>query len=220
MSPTPNETLGDAAPTLKYFTVPGNMGRGEVVRLFLHDAGIHFVDGRISFPDWPALKAQLIESEVNLAGSMPVFTVAGHHLAGHMPMLRLLSKKLGRYHGKTIEEDYFVDHVADVYIDWRASWVTILGGPEAGKKHIEEGASKYRKIFEKLLAKHEGPYVLGHEITYVDFAIYQVLNDEHWLDNNHAALADFPNLHKLADAIEARPNLAKYLEFRKQFVPK
>ena len=37
----------------------------------------------------------------------------------HIPILRYLARDLGRYDGETNAEKYFVDAVADIYIDWR-----------------------------------------------------------------------------------------------------
>ncbi|CAE7083318.1 unnamed protein product [Rhizoctonia solani] len=52
-----------------------------------------------------------------------------------------------------------------------------------------------------------GPFVLGNEITYADFVIFQIAHDEDWvgLDAN-------PRLNELIQAVKARPRLAEYLK--------
>ena len=40
-------------PTLTYFNVHG---RGEAIRMLFHHAGAEFVDNRIEFSEWPAIK--------------------------------------------------------------------------------------------------------------------------------------------------------------------
>lgn len=53
-------------------------------------------------------------------------------------------------------------------------------------------------------------FVLGDRITYADFVIYQVIHDEMKVDDLKL-LKDYPRLRKLYDAVEARPNVRKFL---------
>ncbi|EUC62524.1 glutathione S-transferase, putative [Rhizoctonia solani AG-3 Rhs1AP] len=52
-----------------------------------------------------------------------------------------------------------------------------------------------------------GPFVLGKDITYADFVIFQIAHDEDWegLDGN-------PRLNELIQAVKARPRLAEYFK--------
>eukprot|EP00842_Homolaphlyctis_polyrhiza_P006523 jgi/Hompol1/6872/HPOL_002359-RA len=212
---TANQLLG-GKPTLLYFNVAGTQGRGEVVRLMFHEAGIEFEDKRIEFSEWGQMKPQ-ITADVNPVGSLPIVQLNGRNLAQSVPILRYIAKKLGKYHGSNDDQELFIDQFTDIYIDWRASWVTSLSGQPA---HAKENAPRYHKVFEKLLASYGGPFVIGGEFSYADVCLYQVLNDDGLLANNKAALAELPNLKRFSDAVEARPRIAKYLEFRKQYLPK
>jgi glutathione S-transferase len=37
----------------------------------------------------------------------------------HVPILRYLSRDLGRYEGQSNEDKYLTDLVSDIYVDWR-----------------------------------------------------------------------------------------------------
>jgi glutathione S-transferase len=112
--------------------------------------------------------------------------------------LRYLSRDIGRYDGETNHEKFLVDAVSDVYIDWRVSsihsdsecyvyhrlisgtqaqWVASLSGitDEYKNKVLPE----YYNVIAKYYSENTGPYLLGDNITYVDFAVYQSIdNDE------------------------------------------
>ncbi|KAI8920557.1 glutathione S-transferase [Entophlyctis helioformis] len=215
---TANQLIG-GTPTLTYFNVAGTKGRGELLRLFFHEAGIAFVDNRVQFADWPALKAKIVASGANPFGSLPVLELNGRNYTQSLPLLRLMADKLGKYAGSNDDERYFVDQVADIYIDWRRSWVTTLGGSaEALKTHQTEALPRCYAAFEFFLAKYDGPFVLGTDFSYADIALYQALNDDGSLESASLA-AQYPRLAALAHATAARPNIAKYLEFRKQYIP-
>lgn len=164
----------------------------------------------------------------------------------HIPILRYLARELGQYDGVTSADKYLVDAVADVYIDWRVSvdafeilscvpiltltkynWVTQL------KAVTEEFTNKflpwYYRVITKYYAERDGPYLLGDKITYVDFAVYQSLDNDERIGANpvrgplfNAELSFLltvrlqPKLSgpllKLKEAIEARPKIAAYLK--------
>lgn len=49
--------------------------------------------------------------------------------------------------------------------------------------------------------------MLGQEVTYADMMVYHMIDDESAKDN----LNDYPNLQKMVNAFEDRPNIKKYL---------
>jgi len=53
--------------------------------------------------------------------------------------------------------------------------------------------------------------VIGKNITYADFVIYQVCHDEGLTKEGRKGLKDFPRLVQLVDALEARPNIKAFL---------
>ncbi|KAJ3126634.1 hypothetical protein HK098_007311 [Nowakowskiella sp. JEL0407] len=206
-------------PTITYFDF-GNKGRGEIVRLFFHAAGIKYIDSRISFADWPAKKAELLQSGASLVGAIPVVTINGKEYSQSVPILRYLSKVVGKFGGKDVEEEFAIDQLADMYIDWRFSWVGTLRGDEKEKEKHAASKTKFYSAFEQIAAKNGGPYMIGSELTYADVAIYQALHDDDSLDDRSELAAKYPKLAAFVEAFEKRPEIAEYLEFRKQYAPK
>ncbi|KAI8607510.1 hypothetical protein BC830DRAFT_1158634, partial [Chytriomyces sp. MP71] len=212
MSPSISTDL----PVLTYFDLP-NLGRGEVVRLFLADAGIAYKDVRIPLDaTWATKKQEIIASGENPYGGLPILELDGKKYTQHIPILRFLSRKLGKYGGSTEDDVYLLDAVSDLYVDWRASWVTTLGGDKAA--HLEKVPKYYHAIHDHLVKRGPGPFMLGAEASYVDFAIYQILHNDGNLQASDIA-SKFPRLHQLARAVEARPAAAAYLNVRRKYEP-
>lgn len=57
----------------------------------------------------------------------------------------------------------------------------------------------------------EGPFVLGTRFTYADLALYQILHDENLTQEDRKGLEGYPALRRLAEAVEARENVKRYL---------
>lgn len=53
--------------------------------------------------------------------------------------------------------------------------------------------------------------MIGQNVTYADFVIYQVCHDEGLTKEERKGLKDFPRLVQLVDALEARPNIKAFL---------
>ncbi|KAJ3064917.1 hypothetical protein HDU98_011672 [Podochytrium sp. JEL0797] len=210
--------LGPSKPIVTYFGLP-NIGRGEVTFLFLHEAQIPFVDNRIPLSEWPAKKAELMASGgLNAYGGIPVVELAsGKVLTQHVPTLRYIARKIGKYGGSNDDEVYALDQITDVYIDWRYSWVTTVGtAPEFKAAHLEKHPRFYGAV-EALLVKNSpaGPFVLGEQVSYAEPCLYQLVHDDGLLEDKEYALK-YPRLFKLVAAFGARPQVAKYLEERKK----
>jgi hypothetical protein len=54
--------------------------------------------------------------------------------------------------------------------------------------------------------------VIGHEITYADLVLYQISHEENLVQDGRKGLQGYERLVKLVDAIEARPNIRKFLD--------
>ncbi|OQE90718.1 hypothetical protein PENNAL_c0011G01508 [Penicillium nalgiovense] len=64
--------LPSAKPTLHYLDI-GSLGHGEVIRLFLRDAGVEFNDIRYPYDSsWPATSTELKEKGLSVTGKVPV----------------------------------------------------------------------------------------------------------------------------------------------------
>ena len=57
-----------------------------------------------------------------------------------------------------------------------------------------------------------GPFVLGKELSYADMVIYQICHDEDLTKGDYEGLKEYPRLHKMVEALEARPNIRSFLK--------
>ncbi|KAL7791502.1 glutathione S-transferase [Trichoderma ceciliae] len=195
-------------PTLHYLDI-GRLGRGEVVRLFMRDAGIEFNDIRHAYDDtWPATKEKLKKEGITQTGQLPTLLINDIILTQHIPILRYLSRDIGRYEGETNHEKFQIDAVSDLYIDWRVRWVEGLSGVTDDYKN--NFVPQYYSVISKHYSENKGPYLLGDKISYADFAVYQSIDNDERIG---ALPSELPEaVQKLREAIEARPNIAAYIE--------
>ncbi len=80
---------------------------------------------------------------------------------------------------------------------------------EGGEKLKTETLPKFLGIFEKLISSNTSGWIYGSKVTYADFALYNVMG---W--GAAAALDSFPGIKKNMEAVEALPNIAKWLKER------
>ncbi|KAG9118774.1 hypothetical protein FRC07_006540 [Ceratobasidium sp. 392] len=220
-----NKTIG-GVPTVYYFDYQSR-GRGEVIRLFLEDAGIAFKDHRFAFDDYNAQVKSGEITKLNPLKSLPVIEINGAKYAQSYALLRLWARQLGKYDGKTDLERYYVDAITDIASDWRTKFVDSAFrakdsgfGPLGDQKEIEYHKSftvpKYTSALNTHLSTNPlsagGPFVLGKDITYADFVVFQIAHDDNWagLDNN-------PRLKELVEAVKARPRVAEYFKSDRYF---
>ncbi|OAQ62447.1 glutathione S-transferase [Pochonia chlamydosporia 170] len=190
----------------------GRLGRGEVVHLFLKDAGIEVKQARYpSDSTWPQQSETLKEQGITRTGKVPSLEYNGQILTQHIPTLRYLARELGGYGGESNWEKYVVDAVSDIYIDWRTQWVANLKNKSAEYK--DKFAPWYYNLLAQYYTDYEGPYLLGSRVTYVDFAIYQSIDND---QRTGTLPADLPvSLVKFRDTFEKRPNIAEYIKQNK-----
>ncbi|CEL01193.1 hypothetical protein ASPCAL00781 [Aspergillus calidoustus] len=194
-----------------YLTL-GRLGRGEVVNLFLKDAGFEFDDVRYAYDDtWPETSKKLKQEGLTRTGLLPVIEHKGEKLTQHLPILRYFAREIGGYDGETNWEKYIVDAVADIYIDWRAQWVANLKGGNAEYKN--KVVPDYYNLVGQYYSEREGPYLLGDKVTYVDFAVFQSIDNDRRTGTLPESLPE--SLVKFEKAFEARPKIAEYIKEHK-----
>ncbi|KAL4777710.1 glutathione S-transferase [Aspergillus nidulans var. acristatus] len=202
-------------PVYHYLAI-GRLGRGEVLNLFLKDAGIATKDVLYPYDEsWPATSEKLTQQGRTRTGLLPALEYKGEVYTQHIPTLRFLARELGAYDGETSHEKYIVDAVADIYIDWRLAWTmarqsqwvaNLKGATDEYKNSV---VPKYYRILGQYYSERPGPYLLGEKITYVDFAVYQSIDNERRTGTLPETLPE--SLVKLQEAIEARPNIKEYI---------
>ncbi|KAI8910474.1 putative glutathione S-transferase [Gorgonomyces haynaldii] len=194
-------------PVLHYFDLE-NKGRGEVVRLFFALAKIEYMDKRIPMSEWPKTKQEFARGK-SLAAQIPVIDFEGRVFTNHIPILKYFSKRFDLYAVSGLEQEYIADVVCDIYVDWRAKWVTNLFNPQPDYTKTNEF---YMKLFEKHY--QNGPFLFGAKPSYVDCAVYQALHD----DGSLGKLSAYPALQKFQAAFEDIPHVKLYLQSRQQHV--
>ncbi|KAJ6011975.1 hypothetical protein N7499_013056 [Penicillium canescens] len=187
----------------------GRLGRGEVVKLFMKDAGINFKEVRYAYDKtWPKISKILQEQGITRTGKVPALEYQGLILTQHIPILRYLARDLGSYDGETNQEKYAVDAVSDIYIDWRSKWVANLSNKT--DQYKDEVVPTYYSILGQYYSDNEGPYLLGDKVTYADFAVYQSIDNDERTGTLPSSLPQ--PLLKLREAMEQRPNIAEYIK--------
>ncbi|KAL5359569.1 hypothetical protein BJX96DRAFT_148689 [Aspergillus floccosus] len=200
-------------PVVLHYIDIGRRGRGEVVTLFLKDAGIEVKEIRYPYDDtWKQISEKLRQQGITRTGQVPALEYKGSIITQHIPILRYLARELGAYDGETSYDKYIVDAVADIYIDWRSESVAEFHSTAPEYKTVF--VPKYYDLIAKYYSDREGPYLLGDKMSYVDFAVYQSIDH----DRSIGALpSPLPGpLVMLEKALESRPNIAGYIKATKQ----
>ncbi|KAG0167255.1 hypothetical protein DFQ28_006383 [Apophysomyces sp. BC1034] len=198
--------------TLHYFIVPGKrstIGRGENIKLLLEDAGIEheYVRHHLDKETWPEKKKALEESGY-YAATLPYIEIESQKFGQTVPIMRYICNKLGKYMATNDEDAQYLDALSDISYDWHKKInQTYFSSLEVRQAHEAGDMVRYLEMFEKVYSDREGPYILGEEITYPDFLIYHLIDDE----QQNKKLEAYPNLNKFVRFFEERSNIKKYL---------
>ncbi|KAE8138989.1 glutathione S-transferase [Aspergillus pseudotamarii] len=205
-------TAPRTVPVYHYFDL-GRLGRGEVVKLFLMDAGIDIKEVRYPYDEtWSENSKKLQQRGLTRTRKLPTLEYQDLILSQHIPILRFFARDLGRYDGETNAEKFLVDAVSDIYIDWRSQWVANL--TEKSDKYKNEVAPEYYNLLDQYYRDQAGPYLLGNSVTYADFAVYQSIDNDERTGTLPLSLPD--SLVKFREAFEQRSNIAAYLKETRQ----
>lgn len=186
------------------------MGRGEHIRLLLEDAGLDFEYVRYTTEEWLELKKKQTEEKIPKP-TLPFITIDGKYYGKTGPILKLLSRRLNKYGGSNDDEAQLLDVYTDMVCDWTLVWVAASFGLYNGsavKNYQENTRVQFHKSFNDILSTTKGPFLLGEEISYADFALYHILEDDAEGEVNVHTL---PYLSTFFKAVGDRPNLKTYL---------
>ncbi|CAG0918809.1 unnamed protein product [Notodromas monacha] len=193
---------------LIYFDVAG---RGEIIRLILHQAGVHFEDQRINKEKWAELKPTVP------FGQLPVLEVDGKLLAQSHTIARYLANAHGLA-GKNSWESALCDQYVDAIIDLTMHYRTMRYGKsdaekEEAKKTLLESALPVfcQRMTTKIDANPSG-LLVSDEVTWADIYL------AHGMDVLEAAVPDclepYPRIKKIQEHVFGLPNLKAYLDKR------
>lgn len=208
-----------------------NQGRGEFVRLPLEDAGADYVD--VARETGLGMGAEAMMRFMQDAGVehppfAPPFLKAGKLVIGQTANILLyLGPKLGL--APAAEAGRLWAHqlqltVADLLKELQNTHHPIAHGLYYHEQKVEalayakhfrtERLPKFLGYFERVLSRAGGGHMLGRNISYVDFTMFQLLEGLRFgfprtLRRLEAGCPGLANLH---DRVAARPRIGAYLK--------
>lgn len=193
--------------TLGYWDI---RGLAHAIRLLLKAADADFVD--VTYEEtnretWYQVKPTLDLPLPNL----PYLIDGDVKVTQSLAILRYLGRKHSM--APISEEDKVKCEVLELQLmDWTMEafklWATNADEYEEKKTVYEETIDNKIQLLEKYI--QSGPFVLGDQLTYVDFLLYQFLDYQRRFIP--ALLASSPNLQELMKQIESIDQVKSYLE--------
>lgn len=158
-----------ARPVLHYFDL---YGRGEIIRVLLIHHKVDFEDHRISFQDWPALKA----SGLAEFGQLPVLEIDGVKLVQTKAILHYLGDKYG-YIPNNAMLRYKMESTLYLMEDFINGMVHLFNGKdmEALTKYYNDNAARFLGFFNSRLSEnHNGDgWIVGDSLTLTDLVLFE-----------------------------------------------
>lgn len=218
---------------LSYFE---GRGRGEQIRVFLHELGVKFEDNRLTREAFVALQKQ--ENSPLVFGSVPLLEEGKFSLVQGSSIMSYLAKKHGAYPSNPKEGKY-ADSIVMGCEDLRMKMFELPftkakaskdGKSEAEVADIDKAIASAKTFVHDLWNGRWGPnlerilknggsgFVIGKSLTHADVALFDVVDS---IVNNlgpHFPGVDekvFPHLAKFMHEMRSRPNIKKYVESRK-----
>jgi len=218
------------APKMKlvYFDLHG---RGEIARLCLHAGNIPFEDSRVSFGEWPALKAS------TPYGQLPVLhweAPSGkvEEIAQSGTVVRFVARQAGLAGCTELEfaqADMIFEHTQDLIGKMAVNrWI------KDEKERVEKGAALleyatgWLQKAEDILAKRGNCWYAGQGLTYADIAMEVLIfflkapQEKAFLGMNNEKeraniLDKYPRVKANNEKVGKVPQIAKWLESRPPF---
>lgn len=211
-----------SAPQLTYFDGPG---RARLTRLAFAAGGVEFKDTRLSFSEWPAVKADSKSVPAQMFGSMPVIDHDGHMVAQSLATACYASElgiwaqgRLGS--GAAAAKNRSVDiMVAATNEDLRAAMYKCLFGSDESKKAGAEAlparAAPLLEALERIYSRKtcSGPFFVSTAgPTLADLAVFDnVTSVFPGLKALGVDLTPYPGLNACVAAVAADERIAAYL---------
>lgn len=170
--------------TLHYFNV---RNRAECVRFLLAHRGINFKDHRIEFQDWMKLKPTFE------FGTVPVLEFGSKKLSISTAILRYLAQKNDLYPTDRFDI-YLSESTVDLINDCHAAVDKFIFKEKDFTAWdawtVGEGLNKLKIIENRLLKVHGGRmFLVGPNLSYVDFYVLGYVHTHYFLPNQEARLA-------------------------------
>ena len=221
--------MSGAAYDLWYW--PSSQGRGEFVRLFMAAADIAWRD-RARDGDAQALVEDM-ERRAEADGFAPyappylVERASDFAIAQVAHIVTWLTDRHDLGSGDTATDLHLIQlqlTITDIVAEAHDTHHPIAGGlyykdqqdaaAQASKAFREERMPKYFDHFERALAVHDGPFVLGERWSHVDTSLFQMVEGLRYAfpRRMEAIESDYPALIACRDAVAAIEGVARYLD--------
>ncbi|ELT87050.1 hypothetical protein CAPTEDRAFT_221061 [Capitella teleta] len=214
--------------TLHYFTL---RERAEAIRFLLEDSQIPYKEINFNDESWPAQKAWGLESGLYTFGQVPaISTSTGVNLVQSHVILRYLGRSVGL--DCDCDELHVCDTLAAGVEDFHAALSRLIWDEDFSLEQRDAYMNKtmpmWLSYFEKLapsLANLETAFFLGDRLTWVDFLVFYVLENnvefcQHSFGNNKVLVVDalekFPKLAHFYRLMSKRPRLSKYIRSKRR----
>jgi glutathione S-transferase len=206
---------------------PSIQGRGEFVRLALEDAGAGYEDVARQDGGMPRLMRLLQDTDATYRPFAPPFLRAGKLLIAQTANILMF---LGDRHGlapKTDSGHLYVNQlqltIADAVAEAHDVHHPIASGlyyedqrreaKRAAQEFTRDRIPKFLDFFETVLARSDGPYLLGKRATYADLSLFQLVEGLRYafpfsMSRIERKLRRVP---ALCERVALRPRIARYL---------
>jgi len=185
-------------------------GRGEIIRIILHYAGVEFTDQRITSPfvdpsEWAKIKPTIP------TGQVPVLYWDGHLLTQSLTISRFLARKYNLAGINNLESAQ-IDEMVDTILDLNEAWYAMTFEPDEDKKK-EKNSTFYEKTLPTKLGLIEkrmerGNFLAANKLSWADLYFFQSMTT---LQMTHPkVLEEFPKLDNLMNRVADLPNIKKY----------
>ncbi len=221
----------DDAP-YELFYWPAIQGRGEFVRLVLEEAGVAYVDVARqpeSEGGGVGVLREMLESELDQTPSFaPPMLRDGDLLVSQTANICLM---LARRHGLVPDDEPSRLHANQLQLtiqDWLTEVhdthhpISVADYYEEQREEARERASffiekrmpNFLEYVERVLDSMGGDWLLGHELSYVDLSMFQMIRGLEYAFPRafDSYRHDVPGLITLIDRVRDRPRVAAYLE--------
>ncbi|XP_051715773.1 glutathione S-transferase P isoform X2 [Ctenopharyngodon idella] len=189
--------------TLTYFALKGRCG---ALKIMLADKEQQLKENLVTLDEWG--KGEIKASCV--FGQLPKFQDGDLVLYQSNTILRHLGRKHGAY-GKNDTEASLIDMMNDGVEDLRLKYIKMIYQEyETGKEAFIKDLSNQLKPFETALAKNKSGFLVGDQISFADYNLFDLLLNFKVLCST--SLDSFPELKSYVDKIAARPKVKALLE--------
>jgi len=187
-------------------------GLAQPIRLLLEQSGVEWEDKLYSCGPPPTFDKTCWFGVKETLGfdfpNLPYLEDGDVKLTQTLAILRYLARKTG-LDGKTEEEKQRVDMMEGEWGDFKGPFVSMCYSPDfdSTKGEYLKNVSPKLARFSKFLG--DRPFFAGNEVTYVDFLMYDMLDQHKLLEPT--IISSWKNLEQFCDRIESLPKIKEFM---------